>query len=483
MDATGDLKPSLGPDLPPTAQPSFSASVARSAFPCLEASMRSLTLLTVCVLPARLLSEPPSLTVSPAAALIDEVVKIQATGLKPGQEATVHLRSYPAQGSRIRCARVVFAADAEGKIDLGSQAPLRGAYANVDPMGLFWYQAAGPWEGPKDRRGDVIDLEVDGKLVASATLRRGACFGSQTDEFKVAEGGVVGTLWSPKGARALPALLVLGGSEGGQPNWIAAYLASKGFTALALAYFKAPGLPKTLEKIPLETLLRGADWLARRPEADPARIGVFGGSKGAEAALVLAASFPNRFQAVVANKASSRVWPGVPTGFFSALLGMESSWTLDGKPLPCVPLPLKSPYKDGRMFPAPLYQAGLKEAAPDTRIPVERIQAPVLVTGGGKDGLWPSAEMAEEVARHRRACPYGKGDEVLIYPDAGHGLEPPYGSVIDDGPFINGGDPAANAQARADAWPRIVTFLRRHLASAPTPPSPGRSGDSADAHP
>jgi dienelactone hydrolase len=121
------------------------------------------------------------------------------------------------------------------------------------------------------------------------------------------------------------------------------------------------------------------------------------------------------------------------------------------------------------MFPAPLYQAGLKKAAPETRIPVERIQAPLLVTGGGKDGLWPAAEMAEEVAKYRRSCPYGKADEVLIYPNAGHGIEIPYGSVIDDGPFINGGDPAANAQARADAWPKIVAFLKKHLGLAHTP--------------
>lgn len=407
--------------------------------------------------------QAPTLTVTPEAALIDDVVTVQATGLKPGQEATIHLRSYPDKGDKIQGASAVFVADAAGKIDLARQAPVRGAYPNVDPMGLFWYQATRPWEGPKGRKGTFLDLEVDGGLVASATLRRGFCYSHLTDQVPVSEGGVVGTLWSPKGAKALPAILVLPGSEGGIPNTVAAHLASKGFAALALAYFKAPGLPKTLEKIPLETFLRGAEWLAKRPEVDPSRIGVFGGSKGAEAALIVAASFPNRFQAVVANKVSSRVWVGVPSSFFSALFGVDSSWTLGGKPLPCASLPLKSPYRDGRMFLAPLYLAGLKKAAPDTRIPVERIQAPLMVTAGGKDGLWPAAEMAEEVAMHRRSCPYGKADEVLIYPNAGHGIEIPYQSVVNEGPLISGGDPGANAHARADAWPRIVAFFRKHL--------------------
>ena len=77
--------------------------------------------------------------------------------------------------------------------------------------------------------------------------------------------------------------------------------------------------------------------------------------------------------------------------------------------------------------------------------------------------------MAEEVAAHRKSCPYGKADEVLIYPNAGHGIEIPYGSIVDDGPFINGGDPWANAQARADAWPKIVAFLKKHLGPVQTP--------------
>lgn len=408
-------------------------------------------------------SQPPTLLVTPEVALVDEVVKIQVTGLNPGQEATLRLRNYPDQGGKIGGASAVFRADAAGKVDLGSQAPLRGAYSNVDPMGLFWYLATRPWEGPKDRKGTFIDLEVKGTVVASATLRRGYCFSHLTDQVSVSEGGVVGTLFSPKGAKGLPAILVLPGSEGGMPNSVAAHFAAKGFTALALAYFKVPGLPKTLEKIPVESLLRGAEWLARRPEVDPSRMGVFGGSKGAEAALVLAASFPTRFQAVVANKVSSRVWSGVPSGLFSALLGMDSSWTLGGKPLPCAALPMKSPYQKGRLFLAPLYQAGLKRAAPETRIPVERIQAPLLVTAGGQDGLWPSAEMAREVALHRRSCPHAMADEVLIYPNAGHGLEIPYGSVMDDGPFINGGDPAANAQARTEAWSKILAFFKQHL--------------------
>ena len=49
------------------------------------------------------------------------------------------------------------------------------------------------------------------------------------------------------------AVLVFGGSEGGlATSLLAARFAADGYPALALAYFREPGLPQTLTNIPLE---------------------------------------------------------------------------------------------------------------------------------------------------------------------------------------------------------------------------------------
>ena len=65
-----------------------------------------------------------------------------------------------------------------------------------------------------------------------------------------------------------PAVLVLGGSEGGlSRNPTAELLASHGYDTLQLAYFGERGLPAELERIPLEYFVRALHWLAARPGA------------------------------------------------------------------------------------------------------------------------------------------------------------------------------------------------------------------------
>jgi len=58
-------------------------------------------------------------------------------------------------------------------------------------------------------------------------------------------------------------IIMLGGSEGGKtfsnPIWkqmVVRRLVGKGYNILSLAYFNAPGLPKSLENIPLEYFKR-----------------------------------------------------------------------------------------------------------------------------------------------------------------------------------------------------------------------------------
>jgi dienelactone hydrolase len=62
----------------------------------------------------------------------------------------------------------------------------------------------------------------------------------------VDEGSLVGMFFQPAGSGARPAVLVLGGSEGGLPTATAALIASYGYAALALAYFGLPTLPPVL---------------------------------------------------------------------------------------------------------------------------------------------------------------------------------------------------------------------------------------------
>ena len=142
-----------------------------------------------------------------------------------------------------------------------------------------------------------------------------------------------GTICTPKAAGKHPAILLLGGSEGGDMMRLAApQFADAGYVAASVAYFGAPGLPSQLAEIPVETVGKALDDIAKRPDVDPTRIALFGVSKGGELALLAASTYP-QFKAVVADVPSPFAWAGIPQG--PGPVG--SSWTLGGKPVPFVP--------------------------------------------------------------------------------------------------------------------------------------------------
>jgi dienelactone hydrolase len=277
----------------------------------------------------------------------------------------------------------------------------------------------------------------------------------------VTANGLVADLYVPAEAKGrLPAVIVLGGSEGGlgvAAARDARLLALHGYVTLHVAYFDAPGLPKDLGLIPLEYFRTATDWLAARPDVDPKRIGLEGGSIGSEVALTVAAHDP-RIKVVVATMPSGIVWPGISHTATPA----GSTFTLDGKPLPYLPYgtPFTSVYD--------LYAKGLAalDQHPDAVIPVERIAGPVMLVCGKADTLWPSCPMAEQVVARLKAKGFKPPVQFLEYDGAGHAVFG--GSWTPDeatgAAWIKlGGTVEGNRAARQDSWPRSVAFLDRVL--------------------
>ena len=108
--------------------------------------------------------------------------------------------------------------------------------------------------------------------------------------------GLVGNFYAGAGAGRRPAILLLGGSEGGLGSAVdgqAQLLAREGFAVLALAYYRLPGQPERFELVPLESFTRALDWLKAQGAVDPQLLAVMGTSKGAEAALLVASRRPD----------------------------------------------------------------------------------------------------------------------------------------------------------------------------------------------
>ena len=269
----------------------------------------------------------------------------------------------------------------------------------------------------------------------------------------------------PKGA-----ILLIGGSLGGIPEYVhrpAEALQAQGYTVLAASYFRSPGQPRNLERIPLETFDRALAWLTSQPEVPSDRLAVMGTSKGAEAVPLIALRHPE-VRAVIAASPSSGVWPGIRWDSLDAL-NADSSWTADGEPLPYVPYASFHPaVLTGDL--GRLYRNAVERVAdhPDAAIPIEDLEAPVLLICGEIDELWPSCPMSRQLEERAQAAG-GPPVTVLAYEGVGHALlEPPY-THPDVGPTPYWGGTAEDAnEAAADSWEHVLDFLDEHVARAPT---------------
>ena len=253
----------------------------------------------------------------------------------------------------------------------------------------------------------------------------------------------------------VPGVLALGGSDGGIPEYFLRLLTNERCACLALAYHATPKTQPALVEVPLERLERALRWLRdhSRVATRDGRVAVIGASKGAELALVLAATFPDLVGPVVAYTPSSVVWSGID--FSAAAPPMRSSWSKRGKPLAFVPVPAGVP---------PLQsERGLDGVQPDDAaiIPIERAAGPVLLISGGDDRMWPARRMCQLLVD--RAQRFGRDHLVrhLDFADAGHALfaVEPDTELKSPLPVDLGGSEAATARAHASAWPEVIRTL------------------------
>ena len=279
----------------------------------------------------------------------------------------------------------------------------------------------------------------------------------------IAADGLVAQYIRPEGETGrLPALIVLGGSEGGT-RWVrrtGALFAAQGYAVLAVSYFRAEGLPAGLDLIPLEYFGRGLAWLAAQPGVDRNRIAIYGLSKGSEAALLTATRHPE-IRAVIAASPSHVAWPGLSNPFV-----LQSSWSENGAPVPFVPYDMSQGFTS--IF--SIFQNSLPGVArhPDAVIPVERINGPILLISGEADGLWPAKVMADAIVARLRANNFRHRVQNLSYPDAGHmtPTPPALGPTTPATQAQMGGTIEGTDRARTAAWAAMLCFLRDSLPPA-----------------
>lgn len=250
-----------------------------------------------------------------------------------------------------------------------------------------------------------------------------------------------GTICTPAGGGARPAVIVLGGSGGGDRLApIARRFAERGYVAASVAYFGAPGLPRTLDEIPVETVGNALTAIAWRDDVDGQRIAIFGDSKGGELALLAASVYPT-IHAVIALVPSPFAWSGASGG---------PSWTLGGRPVHYLALDRR------RRDP---YATALREhqaTVGSLMFHLEDVRGPVLFLAGDDDAVWDSARQSELGLGYLRAHGHAYPDRAVRYAHAGHAFL----FATEARPLTAfGGTARGNVEAGAAAWTEIDDFL------------------------
>jgi acetyl esterase/lipase len=425
--------------------------------------------------------EGMKLEVEPQQVLVGDQVSIRAVGLDAGQVASLRVSGQDQFGNDWS-SEASFRADAAGTIDTSRDSPLEGSYKGVDQAGLFWSMAVnqtGQMVSPFPVIHTLkVTLSVDGREVESQTIQRTGQIDLVKDNLTVP---IVGVFIRPQElTEPTPAIIVLGGSEGGYKEGWATLIASKTrMPTLALAYFGAEGLPPTLENISLETISSAIDWLNQHPVVAKDRIGVVGASRGGELAMLAGSIFPE-IKAVVGYTPSGVIWSGIGED------PEAPAWTYQGKAFPYLRIMESeeqdrlfleaqrngTPYLDAPSF---IYSLEMqRDRIPEATIPVENSQAAFLLIGNPGDGVWPSDILSQIAIDRLRAQDHPRSYQLLSYDQGGHMLVPyPYYPTTMRQfylPTVNiweglGGTAEGAAKAAEDSWPRVVEFLKRELRS------------------
>jgi dienelactone hydrolase len=398
-----------------------------------------------------------TLEVTPNRVMTDQPAAIRATGLQPNERVAIHAGLTDGADAHWT-SQAEFVADSQGNLDTSKQSAVAGSYKEVSSIGLIWSmmpdsRKTARYEPPRNFGAQAIEFRLmRGSAQLAAAHMEQTPIADGVERVPLHEGTLRGTLFLPPGNDRHPAVLVLGGSEGGMPARRAAWLASHGYAALALAYFRYDDLPKELARIPLEYFGEALTWMVHRPEIAGDRIAVMGISRGAELALELGTIYPI-LKAVVAYSPSNELNPAC-CGFTAA----QPAWTWKGTGLAF--RPIRPTYKQDVMVMRAV-------------IEVELTKGPILLISGDADHVWPSSSMADSIVARLKQFHFAYNVEHLKYPHAGHGAGRPeivpawLGATTNPTsgrPAEMGGTPKGNAGSSLDAIPKVLDFLQQSLA-------------------
>ena len=395
--------------------------------------------------------------------LADESFNIVINGLKPRETYRVemYLTDYYCINAPMLLAHDVlwrstgtFVSDKNGIIDISQTPSCSGSYEGISTMGLFFN--AKPLTNQRKKLPNslseipILDhFFVDIKIMQGNTVIAERTFtrhymSSQISHQDIYGEHFRGRLFYDKKVIKTPALIIVSGSEGRieKAQNIAQLLSSRGYICLAFAYFGLEGLPKHLERIPLESLVEAKNYLRQHPQVDSEKIGIYGRSKGAEFVLAEESLF-NDVQCLVLNSPSDVIYEGIKGKWNSH----TSSWTYLQKGLPYQKFQLRD-YLFSKLFRKPIpkdYSA---------RIDISRLSSPILLLGSTVDEIWDASSAIDDIVSDYK----GRHITFKKYHETGHML-----TVAYQPNHRYRKDWRLLMRESKDSWLATIHFFDRHL--------------------
>ena len=417
----------------------------------------------------------------PEDALITEPRRITMTSLAKGPARLVTSIEKP-DGS-YWCSVALFMVDESGRLDLQDDAPFSGDWGVADPMALVWSmrnirRASRPEQsdGIEPLTVNVLLTDAAGEKHTGKFIQRFLAHGVTCQAIE--QPGLVGSVFFPATPGPHPVVFGLNGSNGGMPLQRCALYAANGYIAVALAFFGAPGRPRYFGDTSLEYFAEAFAWAKSTLHPKDGFIAVAGSSRGGELSFLLASLYPEYIKAVIAFVPSAVV-NGIQQAGRPELPRDTPAWYHGGEALPN--LWLGNPDADVTAYTTPqgpglpIRQAGafcdaIKNEAflEKSRIPVERINGPVIMVSAEDDGCWPSQLFCEMIEERLTAHDHPWRVEHVRNPLAGHSVMFPYipinetvvthpvsGLVMDFG-----GTVPDNARSGRESWAKVMEFMR-----------------------
>lgn len=283
------------------------------------------------------------------------------------------------------------------------------------------------------------------------------------------ENGFQANYFVKEDAEKQTAVILIGGGQWG--DYWGEQFANNGFAGLSLPYIRQEGLPKLPEEIDLAYFENAIKWLKTQPTISN-NIVMMGASRNAELALLIASTFPELVNGVVAYAPSSVSWSNTVLPYNSN--DLKPSWKYKGLDIPYVPMEKISGNDSDKIKMLEYWKNGLEktDAVTKAMIQVEKINGDILLFSGKDDMVWPSVFMANMIEQRIKESDFKPDFQNIQYKKAGHLISSnPEGRSdfrtgkmnIDnkDYEYEFGGTEEGDTKAKQDAKIKLFEFLEQ----------------------